>query len=120
MVSKLKYIALLSLMGSLSSNAAMRQYSATIETSNWMVTDNSRLQCTLNHPVPGYGDAMFTSVASKKLNMEFELDMQLLPNKFDVAAVYSVPPSWMPGVAPKTIADMSLRKQYNGDLGQDA
>jgi outer membrane protein OmpA-like peptidoglycan-associated protein len=120
MVSKLKYIALLSLVGSLSSNAAMRQYSATIESSNWMVKDNSRLQCTLNHPVPGYGDAMFTSVASKKLNMEFELDMHLLPNKFDVAAVYSVPPSWMPGVAPKTIADMSLRKQYNGDLGQDA
>jgi len=101
-------------------SGAMRQYSATVETSNWEVVDASRLQCTLNHPLPGYGDAMFTSVASKRLNMEFELDMHLLPNRFDVAAVYSVPPKWMPGVAPKTIADMTLRTQYNGDLPQDA
>ena len=100
--------------------SAMRQYSATVESSNWAVVDSSRLQCTLNHTLPGYGDAMFTSVASKKLNMEFELDMYMLPNRFDVAAVYSVPPKWMPGVAPKPIADMTLRTQYNGDLPQDA
>ncbi|WP_239059270.1 flagellar protein MotY [Alteromonas hispanica] len=102
------------------SHAAMRQYSATVETSNWQVEKDSRLQCRLNHDLPGYGDAMFTSVASKQLNMEFELDMHLLPNRFDVAAVYSVPPKWMPGVAPKPIADMTIRKQYNGDLPQDA
>lgn len=120
MVSKLKYIALLGIVGSLSSHAAMRQYSATIESSNWRIDTDTRLQCTLNHELPGYGEAMFTSTASKQLNMEFELDMHLLPSKFDMAAVYSVPPKWMPGVAPKTIADMSLRKQYNGDLPQDA
>ena len=107
-------------MSSTAAHAAMRQYSATVETSNWQVDTQSRLQCTLNHELPGYGDAMFTSVASKQLNMEFELDMHLLPNRFDVAAVYSVPPRWMPGVAPKTIADMTMRKQYNGDLPQDA
>ena len=120
MVSKLKYIALLGMLGSLSSHAAMRQYSATIESSNWRIDKDTRLQCTLNHELPGYGEAMFTSSASKQLNMEFELDMYLLPSKFDMAAVYSVPPKWMPGVAPKTIADMSIRKQYNGDLPQDA
>ena len=37
MVSKLKYIALLGIVGSLSSHAAMRQYSATIESSNWRI-----------------------------------------------------------------------------------
>jgi len=98
----------------------MRQYSATIESSNWRIDSDTRLQCTLNHELPGYGEAMFTSTASKQLNMEFELDMHLLPSKFDMAAVYSVPPKWMPGVAPKPIADMSIRKQYNGDLPQDA
>lgn len=108
------------LLLSASSHGAMRQYSATVESSDWQLKDESRLQCTLAHPVPGYGDALFSSVASKQLNMEFELDMQLLPKKFDVAAVYSVPPSWMPGAAPKTIADMTIRKQYNGDLPEDA
>jgi len=101
-------------------NGAMRQYSATVETSNWEISQQSRLQCTLSHELPGYGEAMFTSFAAKQLNMEFELDMMSLPNRFDVAAVYSVPPSWMPGVAPRTIADMTIRKQYNGDLPQDA
>ncbi|BFT30969.1 flagellar protein MotY [Alteromonas sp. D210916BOD_24] len=120
MVSKLKFIVLVGLLGSLSANAAMRQYSATIESSTWEIKNNSRLQCSLNHALPGYGEAMFSSVASKQLNMEFELDMHLLPNRFDIAAVYSVPPKWMPGKAPKPIADMTLRKQYDGDLPQDA
>ncbi|WP_338516826.1 flagellar protein MotY [Alteromonas gracilis] len=120
MVSKLKYLVLVGLLGSLSAHAAMRQYSATVESSNWKVESQSRLQCRLNHELPGYGEALFTSVASKQLNMEFELDMYLLPSKFEVASVYSVPPRWMPGAAPKPIADMSIRKQYNGDLPQDA
>ncbi|QJR79902.1 OmpA family protein [Alteromonas pelagimontana] len=102
------------------SHAAMRQYAAAVDASDWKMVEASRLQCTLSHTLPGYGDALFTSMASKQLNMEFELDMKLLPKKFDVAAVYSVPPSWMPGVAPKPIADMTIRKQYNGDLPEDA
>lgn len=118
----MKHILLLIIMSCLIANAngAMRQYSATVETSNWEVSQQSRLQCTLSHGLPGYGEAMFTSFAAKQLNMEFELDMMSLPNRFDVAAVYSVPPTWMPGIAPRTIADMTIRKQYNGDLPQDA
>lgn len=119
-VKNLKTLVLSALLFASASEGAMRQYSATVESSNWEVSSTSRLKCTLNHALPGYGEAMFTSMASKQLNMEFELDMYLLPNKFDIAAVYSVPPKWMPGEAPKTIADMRLRKQYNGDLPQDA
>ena len=92
MTSKFKFVALLGLLGVFSSHAAMRQYSASVETSIWRIDTDTRLQCTLNHELPGYGEALFTSMASKQLNMEFELDMHLLPNKFDVAAVYSVPP----------------------------
>ncbi|MEW9798162.1 flagellar protein MotY [Alteromonas sp. CYL-A6] len=98
----------------------MRQYAAPVESSDWAVSRDGRLQCTLSHSVPGYGDALFTSVASKQLNMEFELDMRLLPKRFGVAAVYSVPPTWMPGKVPKPIADMTLRTQYNGDLPETA
>lgn len=111
---------LLCVMFTASAGAAMRQYAATVETSSWEVESASRLECSLNHNLPGYGEALFTSKASKQLNMEFELDMHLLPSNFGMAAVYSVPPKWMPGVAPKTIAEMTIRKQYNGDLPQDA
>lgn len=101
-------------------NAALRQYAADVEDSEWVISEQTRLQCTLSHKVPGYGTALFTSMASKQLNMEFELDMLLLPKTYDVAGVYSVPPSWMPGHMQKAIADMQLRQQYNGDLPEQA
>lgn len=102
------------------SQANLRQYSASIEESDWLLSQETRLQCTLTHQIPGYGQAHFTSEAAKQLNMEFELDMLRLPNTYSVAAVYSVPPKWMPGKMQKVIADMPLRKQYNGDLPQEA
>ena len=101
-------------------SAALRQYNAKIEHSDWQFKDESRLQCTLKHKLPGYGEAMFRSFASKQLNMEFELDMLLLPKSYSVAAVYSVPPKWMPGQVQRTIADMPIRKQYNSDLPEQA
>ena len=116
----MKLLLVIGLLVSSQAFAAMRQYAAPVESSDWQVVESSRLQCTLGHTLPGYGDALFTSVASKQLNMEFELDMHLLPKKFEVAAVYSVPPRWMPGQAPKPIADMTLRTQYNGDLPEKA
>lgn len=73
--------------------AGIRHYAADVERSDWQVTDNSRLQCRLKHHIPGYGDALFTSQASKQLNMEFELDMLRLPKTYGMAAVYSMPPS---------------------------
>lgn len=101
---------------STSSLANLRQYAAHVEQSDWQVTENTRIACHLNHNIPGYGDALFTSEASKQLNMMFELDMLLLPKRFGVAAVYSVPPQWMPGQQQKPLADMTIRTQYNGDL----
>ncbi|MCV2885631.1 OmpA family protein [Aestuariibacter sp. AA17] len=100
--------------------AGLRQYNAPVESSDWQLKKASRLECTLAHPIPGYGEAMFTSMASKQLNMEFELDMMRLPDTYGIAAVYSVPPKWMPGEVQRSIADMNLRKQYNGDLPQKA
>ena len=110
----------LSLLCAFSSNAAMRQYSAPVASSDWLLDKQSRLQCELSHSVPGYGKATFTSVASKQLNMEFEMQMSLLPKKAGIAAVYSVPPKWMPGHQSREIADMKLRKQYDGDLPEEA
>lgn len=112
-------ILVLVLLGG-SAHAAMRQYAASIETSSWKLAQASRLVCSLSHQVPGYGEALFSSEASKQLNLEFELDMLLLPKHFDIAAVYSMPPQWMPGKSRRTIADMQLRTQYNGDLPERA
>jgi outer membrane protein OmpA-like peptidoglycan-associated protein len=98
--------------------AGLRQYAAKIESSDWQLSKQSRLQCTLAHNIPGYGDATFTAMASKQLNMEFELDMLLLPKSYGVAAVYSVPPKWMPGRMQRAIGQMTIRKQYTGDLSE--
>ncbi|WP_416308121.1 flagellar protein MotY [Neptunicella sp. SCSIO 80796] len=100
--------------------AGVRHYNASIESSDWKLQDSSRLQCTLKHPISGYGDALFTSYSGKQLNMEFELDMMSLPDTYSVAAVYSVPPRWMPGAMQRPIAQMTVRKQYDGDLPKQA
>ncbi len=97
-------------------NAGIRQYSADIHSSNWQLSDDSRLQCTLSHQIPNYGEARFSAKASRQLNMEFELDMMLLPDNYSLAEVRSVAPNWQPGVSSKTLANMKLYKQFNPSL----
>jgi len=103
-----------------SSLANMRHYQVDVESSEWTLTKQTRLQCELSHGIPGYGTASFTTEASKQLNMEFNLEMMRLPNRYDTATVYSVPPRWMPHVSKREIARMNLRKQYDGDLPSDS
>jgi outer membrane protein OmpA-like peptidoglycan-associated protein len=118
LLSNILCIALISI--SFNSAGALRQYAAKVENSDWQLKEQNRLNCTLSHQLPGYGEATFSSFAAKQLNMEFELDMLRLPKSYGVAAVYSVPPKWMPGQVQRTIADMTIRKQYNGDLPEKA
>jgi outer membrane protein OmpA-like peptidoglycan-associated protein len=122
MINKIMKYILCAILVSMSVNsiAALRQYVAKVENSYWQLKDESRLQCILSHKLPGYGEAIFSSFASKQLNMEFELDMLRLPKSYGIASVYSVPPKWMPGQVQRTIADMTIRKQYNGDLPEQA
>lgn len=108
------------LLVSTSANASVRQYAADVEDSIWSINVPNRLECSLTHDLPGYGRAVFTSVASKQLNMEFTLEMRRLPKNYSVASVYSVPPAWMPGELQKIIAEMPIRKQFDGDLPEQA
>jgi outer membrane protein OmpA-like peptidoglycan-associated protein len=101
-------------------SANLREYKASVENSEWSLGEQTRLKCELMHPVPGYGLASFVTEASKQLNLEFVLDMLRLPNRYDVATVYSTPPKWMPGELTKTIGRMNLRKQYDGDLPSES
>lgn len=114
-----KILLLITLLPTMAS-ASLRNYAADVESSVWQLQPPNRLQCTLTHDLPGYGQAHFTSMASKTLNMEFELDMLRLPKNYGVAKVYSVPPKWMPGEMHRTIADMKIRKQFAGDLPEQA
>lgn len=93
-----------------------RQYSATIEQSSWQLSANTPLLCQLEHPIPNFGKAVFSSVAGKDLNLDFQLQMLRLPDTYGLAEVLSVPPQWRPGEKPKTLANMRLLKQFNGDL----
>ncbi len=97
-------------------HAGIRQYSADLNSSSWQLANDSRLQCTLAHQIPNYGQARFSAKASRKLNMEFELDMMLLPDSYSLAQVRSESPNWRPGHGGRVIADMKLQKQFNPSL----
>lgn len=101
---------------SLAASTQWRQYSATIEQSRWLLSENSPIQCQLEHEIPNFGKAIFRSVAGKALNMDFELAMLRLPDGYGLAEVLSVPPQWRAGERTKSVASMKLLKQFNGDL----
>ena len=98
--------------------AGIRQYSADLDTSKWQLSKNSRLNCTLSHQIPHYGEAKFYSKANRKLNMEFELDMLRLPDNYSLAEVRSVAPNWRPGINSRKITDMKLHRQFAPSLPQ--
>lgn len=97
-------------------NAGMRQYSADLNNSNWQLSSDSRLECTLSHNIPNYGEARFYSKANRRTNLEFELDMMRLPDSYSLAEVRSVAPKWRPGVSGYSLANMKLHKQFAPSL----
>lgn len=115
-----KYLISLCCLLPIAVSANLREYNASVENSEWTLGQQTRLICELKHPIPSYGIASFVTQASKQLNLEFVLDMLRLPNRYDIATVYSVPPKWMPGIAQKMIGKMNLRKQYDGDLPSES
>ena len=74
------------------SQPQLRQYSAAIEQSSWLLSKNSPVECQLQHEIPQFGQAVFRSVASKGLNLDFELQMLRLPDNYAVAEVLSEKP----------------------------
>jgi len=98
------------------SNAGMRQYQADLDESKWQLTNESRLECTLTHQIPNYGEAKFYSKASRRTNMEFEFDMLRVPDSYSLAEVRSVAPKWRPGLNGRQLADMKLHKQFSPGL----
>ncbi|MBB1309346.1 OmpA family protein [Pseudoalteromonas sp. SR41-8] len=99
------------------SSAAMRQYTATADNSQWEVVKTTRLQCQLNHEVPYYGEAIFSATASKNKDLLFNLDMVVRPDNYSIAGLKAVPPIWRAGLPARDIADMKLLRKFDGELG---
>ncbi|KPZ64012.1 putative lipoprotein YiaD precursor [Pseudoalteromonas sp. P1-16-1b] len=119
MKCKLLFISLgiSSVLYSLNTTAAMRQYTANQDNSNWNLVKTTRLQCQLNHEVPYYGEAVFKASASKNKDLTFNLDMVVRPENYAIAGLKAVPPSWRAGRPARDIADMKLLKKFDGELG---
>ncbi|WP_026317613.1 flagellar protein MotY [Algicola sagamiensis] len=96
--------------------AGVRYYQAELDSSIWQYENLTRLQCSLQHEIPHYGKATFTSKAGKEENLNFELDMLRLPSNYKVSSVASIAPNWRPGIADEHVANMPLMKQFNGEL----
>ncbi|WP_350608071.1 OmpA family protein [Pseudoalteromonas sp. MER144-MNA-CIBAN-0113] len=119
MKCKLLFISLgiSSVLYSLDTTAAMRQYTANQDNSNWNLVKTTRLQCQLNHEVPYYGEATFKASASKNKDLTFNLDMVVRPENYAIAGLKAVPPSWRAGRPARDIADIKLLKKFDGELG---
>lgn len=98
------------------SRHSVRQYTATLDNSSWALKTATALRCELSHPIPHFGEALFVSTANKENNLLFQLKMERQPGEYGLAQVLSVPPQWRAGEQAKALADMTLLKQFDGDL----
>lgn len=97
-------------------SAELRHFVASLEESQWRITQNNPVSCRLEHSIPMYGKAVFTSQASKKLNLNFTLDMWRKPEKVTKAELVSRAPNWRPGVPDKKITDITYQRYFNGEV----
>ena len=110
-------LGLLTLLTSVHATGTMREYAATADTSNWQMVKTSRLECQLNHEVPYYGEAIFSTAASKNKDVNFNLDMVVRPDNYSIAGLKAVPPRWRAGLPARDIANMKLLRKFDGELG---
>ncbi|WP_413692936.1 flagellar protein MotY [Psychromonas sp. KJ10-2] len=109
-----KIISLIIMMSTMPAYSATKQYHAGLDNSNWYLSSDSPIQCTLEHPIPRYGQANFVAKASKKINLDFRLESKRAMPSTEVVQLKSVPPSWHPGVAPELIDTVTFHQQFNG------
>lgn len=97
--------------------AASKQYVATPQQSTWQMVVNTPLQCQLVHPIPNFGDAVFTSHASKRINLDFELKMRRPMGETRNVSLISMPPRWRPGEGAERITTIQFFQQFDGYIG---
>lgn len=93
------------------------RYVASPQQSQWQMITNTPLECRLVHPIPNYGDAVFSSFASKKINLDFELKMKRPMGKTRDVSLTSMPPAWRPGEGANRITNIRFFQQFDGYVG---
>ncbi|WP_094752052.1 flagellar protein MotY [Psychromonas sp. CD1] len=96
------------------SYAGNKTYYANLDNSLWYVSTSTPIQCTLEHPIPRYGQANFDAHASKKINLNFILKSKLPMPKTTMATLISIPPQWQPGSPATPISQVKFHQQFNG------
>lgn len=97
--------------------ASSKRFVASPTESKWEMAINTPLECRLVHPIPHYGNAQFTSHASKKINLDFELKMRLPMGATRDVSLISMPPAWRPGDSAERITNLKFFKQFDGYVG---
>ncbi|TEW47844.1 flagellar protein MotY [Psychromonas algicola] len=109
-----RILSLTTLLISVPALSATQQYNASLDNSQWYLSSSSPIQCTLEHPIPRYGQANFEAKASKKINLDFRLDSFREMPTTESVQLKSVPPQWRPGSAPQLIDTVKFYQQYDG------
>jgi outer membrane protein OmpA-like peptidoglycan-associated protein len=104
------------LMSTISQAEAIR-YMAKPAQSTWEMVENSPLSCRLVHAIPHYGQAEFSSHASKKINLDFELKMRRPMAETRSVSLVSLPPMWRPGDSADRMNTIKFFKQFDGYVG---
>lgn len=107
----------LSACSTFAASALEKRYVATPQQSSWQMATNTPLECRLVHPIPNYGEAVFTSHASKKINLDFELKMRRPMGETRNVSLVSMPPVWRPGESADRITNIQFFKQFDGYVG---
>ncbi|QSX35788.1 flagellar protein MotY [Shewanella sedimentimangrovi] len=115
-----KLLLLSSLLMPAMASAELRHYVANLDESQWRLSAASPIMCRLEHDIPAYGKAVFTSQASKELNLAFSLDMWSKPDAATSATLMSRAPAWRPGVNSHPITELRYQKYFSGEVPKKA
>lgn len=109
-----KILSLTAILATMPAVSANKQYNASLDNSQWYLSSSTPIQCTLEHPIPRYGQANFVAKASKKINLDFRLESNREMPTTESVQLKSVPPQWRPGSAPELIDTVKFYQQYDG------
>lgn len=101
-------IAIGCLATSSTSLADLRGYESPLDRADWSM-QGSVIQCQLEQDIPHYGTAVFRSEASRRPNMNFELQMRRYsPQRILKANLSSEPPLWKHDRPAQSMGDVTM------------
>ncbi|MGY5449409.1 flagellar protein MotY [Agarivorans sp. MS3-6] len=109
-----RYLLLTLALHAASSHAYVRNYSASLDDSTWVISNKTPIECRMDHFIPSFGVASFVSKASKDVNLDFYLDMYKISAETHQVSLRSVPPLWKPGASSRQISELSFYQQFDG------